>query len=93
MRLPYSLDDDAGGCDDFGVSVVLIDDRNAALGDGSDNAAGTPAGRSSRSGRGVRRSAHLRSRHELTRVHQQGTVRHLNLIHFHVEMSIEIIRF
>ena len=84
MRLPYSLDDDAGGCDDFGVSVVLIDDRNAA---------GTPACRSSRSGRGVRRSAHLRSRHELTRVHQQGTVRHLNLIHFHVEMSIEIIRF
>ena len=71
MRPPYSLDDDAGGCDDFGVGVVLIDDWNAALGDCSDTAAAAPAGRSSRC-RCVRRSAHLRSRHELARVHQQG---------------------
>ena len=73
MRPPYSLDDDAGGCDDFGVGVVLIDDRNAALGDDSDTATGTSAGRrSSRCGGGVGRSAHLRSRHELARVYQQG---------------------
>ena len=57
-------DDDSGGGDDFWFGVVLLDDRNAAL----STAAGGTASRC----RGIRRSAHLRSRHELARVDQQG---------------------
>ena len=56
-----SPDVDSGGRDDLRVGVFLIDDRNAALG-----------GRDSATGASASRSAHLRSRHELVGVYQQG---------------------